>query len=96
MPYTPDIHSWLTSGILVEAIAAGKVPLVATGTWLADELERFNLEDLIVDWERPDLLAEIARLARDADVRRRLDIMRTAYLAFHSPAGLAQLLRGIQ
>ncbi len=96
MPYTPDSHSGLTSGILVEAIAAGKVPLVATGTWLADELERFNLEDLIVDWERPDLLAEIARLARDADVRRRLDIMRTAYLAFHSPAGLAQLLRGIQ
>jgi len=95
LPYTPGFYRNTTSGIFVEAIVAGKVALTSAGTWSANELLRFDLGELIMDWNRQDLPAEIMRLARDPDARLKLEIMSAAYQAYHSPAGFAEMLREI-
>ena len=95
LPYQSAHYQFRTSGIFVEAVVAGKLPLASVGTWPAEELQMHHLDELVIDWQRSDLPAEIVRLAGAPEVRRKLDIMTTAYRAYHSPAGFAEMLREI-
>lgn len=84
LPYDPVRYKNRTSGIFVESVVAGKIPLVKKGSWLAQELIKFQLEELIVDWERPDFFSHLQSLQRDQAVKKKLEVMQKAYAERHS------------
>lgn len=43
LPYDPFVYRAVSSGVFVEAIAAGKQAIIPAGTWMAHEAERFGL-----------------------------------------------------
>lgn len=95
LPYAPETYGVRTSGIFVEAVAAGKLPVTTAGTWLARELLKHNLTELIVDWGRPDIWAHLRALSDDAGLRARLARMQAVYAQFHTPAKFAQTLQEV-
>ena len=59
LPYSDPSYNTNIRYIL-EAISLGKIVFVSSNTLIADELNRFNLHDLIVkDWSDPKLLNKI-------------------------------------
>ena len=56
LPYDALAYKERTSGIFIETIVAGKMPAVTRGTWMAGELARYDLSELIVDWNAPAVL----------------------------------------
>ena len=95
LPYDHASYAERTSGIFVEAIFAGKPVLVPAGTWMAAELLRFDLQELMIDWERPDLAALVVQAAHLAGIAPKLSRMQACYSAFHSEAGYARVLAGL-
>ena len=93
LPYSPEAYAERTSGIFVEAITAGKPALVTDGTWMAYELTRCGLGGLVIDWESPNVLSEILRVARDAQIKERLARMQAEYQRYHSQIQYAKTLR---
>lgn len=98
LPYDAKIYRSGTSGVFVEAVAMGLIPLVKEGSWLAFELERFGLSELKVNWEDPEFFAHAFELLHSASLRERLKAMQEVYVQLHSPQGLAMSLmeRGIR
>lgn len=84
LPYSPERYQRRTSGIFVESIFLGKVPLVRDHTWMAEELKRFDLGELIIDWESPSLLDHCTSLLASNHLYDKLCMMQNAYQAFHS------------
>jgi len=95
LPYEPKTYAERTSGIFVEAIAAGRPAAVTAGTWMAGELQRYDLSELILDWDSPRLFEDLIRLADSAEVRSKTACMRAAYRDFHSEAGYARAVRAL-
>ena len=93
LPYHPVPYKHRTSGIFVEAVVAGRLPVASADTWLADELRAYHLDELVIDWSCHDLPMEIMRLVRNVQVRRNLEHMTEAYRRYHSPAGLAMIFK---
>ena len=92
LPYDPITYRSSTSGIFIESICAGKMPIVKDGSWLAHELRRFDLENLIVDWEDPFFWTRLSFLAQDTIVRQKLQTMQSSYRSFHTLSHFAELL----
>ncbi len=84
LPYAPDVYRSGTSGIFVEAIVAGKMPLVKEGSWLANELKRFDLSELIVNWEDPLFFSHLHRKLESEIIKVKLQKMQETYAAYHS------------
>lgn len=95
LPYDTAVYSQATSGIFVEAVWAGKIPLVTARTWMANELCRFGLERLIVDWTRADLLDEIASIHTERVTLDRLAEMRREYVEYHNPRAYGRAFQEI-
>lgn len=95
LPYAPHAYANRTSGVFADALCMGKLPVITDGTWMARELRRYGLAELIVDWERADLPETLLRLARDASLRARFDVMRADYQATHSVPGYARTLQRV-
>lgn len=95
LPYDPTLYTKGTSGVFVECVCAGRIPIVTRGTWMACELSRFDLADLSVDWSAPDLLAKIESIAGSLEISKKLSRLRRTYLAFHNEDNFAKSLRGI-
>ena len=95
LPYDPVLFRARTSGIFVEAIAAGKPPVVTDGTWMAHELRQHGLEALILDWDSPTILADLLRVARDPEVAAKLARMQAAYAEYHSVPGYARVIQRV-
>jgi hypothetical protein len=93
LPYDAAMYAESTSGIFVEAVMFGAIPVVTRSTWMAGELAPFGLERLAIDWERRDLARWLADLPHDVDLRTRLAALRDHYLAYHSESGYADALR---
>lgn len=93
LPYDPLIYNARTSGIFVEAITAGKVPLVKEGSWLAHELKKHELEELIVDWEETTFFSHVYALLEREEVYVKLERMREKYLRVHSCGGFFEAIR---
>lgn len=84
LPYDPHVYKESTSGILVEAIIAGKWPLVKEGSWLAHELKKHHLSELIVDWSDPNFFAKVKEMIQSHEIKQKLNIMREKYTHHHS------------
>ena len=85
-----------SSGIFVDCLAAGVLPLVSKGTWMETELKRFCLEELIVNWDKYnnfyDLLKLIQSLLKSQETINKLNNMRSNYCNLHSPSGFLKSL----
>lgn len=92
LPYDPAVYSHGTSGILVEAVTAGKMPVVKAGSWLAAELRRHNLSELIVDFANPQFFEKTLALLHNKAVQTKLRAMQQAYIAFHGVESFAEHL----
>ncbi len=84
LPYDPQKYAYRTSGIFVEAIIAGKMPVAAANSWLASELTKHNLNELIVNFESCDIVEQLHRLYSNPIIREKLSKMQKAYMAFHN------------
>lgn len=92
LPYDPIAYTERTSGIFTEAVAAGRMPLVSEGTWMADELHRHNLQEFVIDWSRPDLIEHILRMARDEGAWTRIRAFSQTYRSYHCEASFGEEL----
>jgi hypothetical protein len=90
LPYDRDIYRESTSGIFTECVAAGAIPLVSEGTWMAYELNKWNLSELVLDWEDDQIFKEVVRIAADPSVNERMRAMQVEYLSFHNTFSYAQ------
>lgn len=85
LPYDPHRYRYSSSGIFVEAIAAGKIPLVHRDTWTAFELQKYDLQELILNWQDPLLYQKIYELTTSSSLRKKLFNMQKSYISFHNP-----------
>jgi hypothetical protein len=95
LPYDDTLYRSRTSGPFVEAIVAGKWVVTTKGTWMAYELTRFGLEELIVDWANPCLLQEIRKTIGSALVQGKMDKMAKSYREFHSQSKFEDVLKEV-
>ncbi len=95
LPYDPALYMKNTSGVFVECVCAGKIPIVTRRTWMASELSQFDLGDLALDWSTPDLLAKIEVISGSLEISKKLSRLRETYLPFHNEENFAKYLRNI-
>ena len=95
LPYNSKIYKERTSGIFVEGICAGKVPFVTQDTWMATELIKYNLSELIVDWSEDNVIESICKLARNNSIENKIVQMRDQYLHYHSVISYAECMQRI-
>ena len=79
LPYDREVYKSSTSGIFIEAICAKKIPLVTSETWMAEELKKYGLEELIIDWQNPNLFESLELLMQNDAVLEKLLKMKDAY-----------------
>ncbi len=93
LPYKKENYLSRTSGIFVEAVVAGALPVVTEGTWMAYELQKFDLNELVCDWERKDLIDYLTYVSSDQKIGKKCLNMRRAYQKYHSIEGYAKALK---
>jgi hypothetical protein len=89
LPYDPKVYHSGTSGIFVEAINAGAIPLCTDNTWMAYELKKFNLQELLFDWTN---ISALESLKNDKKMLEKLSLMRHYYQKFHNVKTFADTL----
>ncbi len=95
MPYIPYEYMEGTSGIFIEAVCAGKLPLTTDGTWMAHELRRHNLEEFIFDWSMERFGERVLNLKNNLKAKEKLKVMRDNYLQFHNNGSFAQAMKKV-
>lgn len=95
LPYDPFIYRNRTSGIFVEAISSEKLVITQEGTWIAFELKRFNLNELILNWEDPEIYQKIQALFLNPSVREKRSLMRKEYQKYHSVSTFGKELKNL-
>ncbi|MEH1842474.1 MAG: hypothetical protein V7L20_28025 [Nostoc sp.] len=94
LPYDADAYSERTSGIFTECIIAGKIPVVTKGTWMARELYKYGMEELIIEWNQPDIIvSKIINLSKSLTVKKKIKEIHKAYQNFHSVESYAQQMQ---
>ncbi|MCH9633773.1 MAG: hypothetical protein S4CHLAM7_05060 [Chlamydiae bacterium] len=93
LPYSDPHYEKSTSSIFLEAILARKIPLVYPNTWMAYELKKYNLEELIIDWKPNELADLILKAYSNNSLLDKLDKMRGAYEKFHHLDNYAETMK---
>lgn len=94
LPYK-DRYQNTTSGLFVESIVAGKLPVVSSNTWMAEELKRYDLNELITDWEDDHLPERLVSLANEPSIRKKAEKMQKRYRSIHSPVYFSERMLAI-
>jgi glycosyltransferase involved in cell wall biosynthesis len=91
VPYWREIYQARTSGVFLEAAAAGKPVIATRDTWMSDEMGRYGA-GILVDDHAPRAIADAIRAAvRDrAGLAARAEAGRGGCLAIHNPAALVR------
>ena len=95
LPYDARRYGEATSGVFVESVVFGKLPLVSRGTWMAFELEKFGLNELVIDWNDEQLYSLIADLSSRAATAEKFSQMRKAYCQLHNETSYASEMNRI-
>lgn len=96
LPYDCQAYKERTSGIFTESIIAGKIPLVTDKTWMAYELLKYDLGELIINWEIPEkVFISIINIIRYSDIRNKIKAMQNSYLDFHCLNSYAEVMQKI-
>ncbi|WP_353432692.1 hypothetical protein [Polynucleobacter sp. MWH-UH23A] len=85
LPYDKIRYSKSTSGVFVEAVLLGCIPVVEHGTWMAQELDKFGLMDLIVDFNYFDLSDFVQNIESNIEnIEFKLQVMGKFYARYHT------------
>jgi len=95
LPYDPQVYRCRTSGIFIEAVLAGRMPLIRKESWMSGELQSFNLGELDFDWDSPGIFSRLRQLLNDLEIKRKLAEMRSSFSDYHSVAGYTKVLSEI-
>ncbi len=93
LPYLDLHYEKTTSSIFIEAVMSGTIPLVYPKTWMAHELQKHDLAELAIDWEASTLPEKIIRISLDANILKKLNVMRKEYHKFHCLENYAQVMK---
>lgn len=89
LPYWRSIYMARTSGVFLEALAAGKPVIATDDTWMSDELALHGAGILVPDRDPRALAAAIRRAARDhSELAARAQADRSKVLARHNAKAL--------
>lgn len=93
LPYWSSVYGARTSGVFVEAVAAGRVVICSEGTWMAEELREHGA-GLLCRERDPVSLAEAIRavLRNHEQLSTRAKRLAPAYAAMHTADALAATL----
>ena len=95
LPYDLVPYANVSSGIFMEAVMAGRMPLVTPSTTMASELRRYGLDRLIADWTAPGFWRNVRELLADEELHGKLVHMRADYLIRFSDDNFAEHMRGL-
>ena len=95
LPYAPSSYRFRTSGIFVEAITMGKIALTTKNTWMAYELEKYDLKELIIDWDAPTIVQKLEEIYLNKSIREKLKFMTNEYCKFHNIETFAKKLKSL-
>jgi len=92
LPYDPEAYRRRSSGILVQALAAGRLVVVPADTWMATQVDRDAAITFASDKVLPD--AVVAAIERWPELAKRAQERRASWRAQHNAAHLvARILR---
>ncbi len=96
VPYWRGIYRARTSGVCLESMAAGKIVVATSGTWMSEELSQYGGGVLIDDHSPVAIVEAIRRIRRDrALLATKAEAGRRCVTARHNPAALiAQIQSG--
>lgn len=95
LPYWKEVYIGRTSGILAEAITAGKIVITTRDTWMADQVEEYGSGLLVEDHNPRSLAAAIRSAATGYEaLASRAQARRQRYLLLHNPSALLQQIVG--
>ncbi|NES85214.1 MAG: glycosyltransferase family 1 protein [Moorea sp. SIO2B7] len=84
LPYDSEAYKERTSGIFVECIIAGKIPLVTSQTWMAKELSKCGLDELSINWNNSEeIIEKILTISDDLIIKNKIIKMQEHYKKFH-------------
>ncbi|GBF81573.1 glycosyltransferase family 1 protein [Aphanothece sacrum] len=84
LPYDAEAYGERTSGIFTESIIAGKISLVTPNTWMAYELLKYNLSELVIDWQEGQKVFDIViKVSKSPIIKDKIKAMQTSYQQFH-------------
>ncbi len=96
LPYSFPAYEGRTSGIFTECIMAGKIPLVTKDTWMAYELNKHNLPELIIDWQDPaQVFDTIVKVVKSDTIQAKIKKMQHDYEQFHSVDNYADVMNKV-
>ncbi|MGP0129422.1 MAG: glycosyltransferase family 1 protein [cyanobacterium endosymbiont of Rhopalodia musculus] len=96
LPYDYQAYGERTSGIFTESIIAGKIPLVTDKTWMAYELLKYNLGELIINWEIPEeVFISILKIIKCSYIKNKIKAMQNSYLNYHCLNSYAEVMQKI-
>jgi len=93
LPYLQEEFHSRTSGIFVEAISFLKKVIVLKNTWMAHELKKFDLKELIIDWKKENLLENLEKIEKDLKIDKKIKHMQKSYIQFHSLKFFSKILK---
>jgi len=92
LPYKTHSYSSSMSMVFIETIATSKIPIVSDGTAMARELRRFELGDLVIDFDTEFSWTLINKIRKDVSIRARVNLMAESYVREHGTFGYAHSL----
>jgi len=92
LPYQPSVYRYATSGIFVESIVLGKITFVMADTWMANELEKYNLHELVITFDS-NFLYYIDSIISSKLLWNKINIMKSEYQKFHNPSNFNKILK---
>lgn len=95
VPDDPLTYANRTSGVFADGIATGSIPVTREGTWMADELRKYQLQELILDWEGQSLPEQLVTIKQSMRLRSSVETMRQLYGEIHGMPGYAKTLQQI-
>jgi glycosyltransferase involved in cell wall biosynthesis len=94
IPYRGEAFKSATSNVFVEAVVFGKIPIVSSGTWMAHELIKNNLEDFVFEAENKEEFALKIRNAVNQweQSSNKVKLMQMHYRRYHTAENLVNHL----
>jgi glycosyltransferase involved in cell wall biosynthesis len=95
VPYHRDIYEARTSGVFLEASAAGKIVVATEDTWMSDLVDVYDNGLLVRDRSAQDLVRALRELVENsASLAKRALSAASRVRAFHNPERMVDCLLG--
>jgi hypothetical protein len=90
LPYKAERFRSGMSMVFIEAVAMCKLPIVSDGTAMAGELRRFNLGELVLDFDNEFSWTVVNGLRENISIRERFKVMAERYNREHDTFAFAE------